>query len=61
MEGIFYLTDDQNKAVAVQIDLQKYGQWWENVVDTLLVETRKEEESVSWEDAIKTLDLDAEI
>jgi hypothetical protein len=55
MEGIFYLTDDQNKAVAVQIDLQKYGQWWENVVDTLLVETRKEEESVSWDEAIKTL------
>ena len=57
MDGIFYLTDDQNKAVAVQIDLQKYGQWWENVVDTLLVETRKEEETVDWNDALTDLGL----
>ena len=57
MDGIFYLTDDQNKAVAVQIDLQKYGQWWENVVDTLLVETRKDEETVDWNDALTDLGL----
>lgn len=61
MEGIFYLTNDQNKAVAVQIDLEKYGQWWENVVDTLLVETRQKEESVSWDEALKNLNLEAEL
>ena len=29
MEGIKYVTDDKNRKVAVQIDLNQYGQLWE--------------------------------
>lgn len=31
MEGIQFVTDDKGEKVAVQIDLRKYGDLWEDV------------------------------
>jgi hypothetical protein len=55
MEGIRYVTDDQNRRVAVQIDLEKYGEIWEDIEDILIAEARKHEENISWEDVKKQL------
>ena len=43
MEGILYLTDDQNKKKYVQIDLDKYGEIWEDFYDDLKAKMIKDE------------------
>ncbi len=55
MDGISYLTDEENNKVAVMIDLQKHGDLWEDFYDLLIAEERKSEESISWEEAEKEL------
>ncbi len=55
MEGIHFLTDDDNRKIAVQIDLRKYGELWEDFYDTLIAEMRKDEEKISWEEAKEIL------
>lgn len=55
MEGINYVTDDENNKVAVQIDLKKYGMLWEDFYDSLIADLRKDEEKIPLEDIIKTL------
>ena len=44
MEGIHYVTDDQNRKIAVQIDLKKYKEQWEDFYDSIIAESRKDEE-----------------
>jgi hypothetical protein len=55
MKGIKYVTDDKNRKVAVQIDLKKYGDLWEDFYDNLIAEVRKDEEKIPLEDVIKDL------
>ena len=55
MEGINYVTDDKNERVAVQIDLQKHGELWEDFYDSLIAEMRKDEEKIPLEDVIRDL------
>jgi hypothetical protein len=55
MEGINYVTDDKNEKVAVQIDLRKYGELWEDFYDSLVAELRKGEEKIPLEDVIRDL------
>ncbi len=55
MEGINYVTDDNNKKIAVQIDLTKHGELWEDVQDILVAESRRDEETVPWEQVKKDL------
>jgi hypothetical protein len=55
MEGIRYLVNEEQKPVAVQIDLEKYGELWEDFYDVLLAHTRKDEESIPLEDLIEKL------
>ena len=50
MEGIRYITDENNNRIAVQIDLNKYGEYWEDFYDGLLAELAKDEESISVEE-----------
>jgi len=55
MEGIRYLVDEAQKPLAVQIDLEKYGELWEDFYDVLVAYARKEEESIPLEELIKGL------
>ncbi len=55
MEGILYVTDQNNKKRFVQIDLEKYGEIWEDFYDSLLAEMSKGEESISLEQLGKEL------
>ena len=43
MEGIQFVTDDKGERVAVQIDLRKYGDLWEDVYDSLTARKRAKE------------------
>ncbi len=51
MKGVYFITDDNNKKIAVQIDLkilERYEQEIEDLLDVIIVESRKQEESVGW-------------
>jgi hypothetical protein len=61
MKGIHYVTNAENKKIAVQIDLKKYGQLWEDFYDTIIVEDRKDEESIPWEDIKQELRKDGKL
>jgi PHD/YefM family antitoxin component YafN of YafNO toxin-antitoxin module len=43
VEGIRFVTDDKGRKVAVQIDLSKYGELWEDIYDSLLAHERANE------------------
>lgn len=47
MKGISYVTDGQNKKVAVQIELkvlEKYDEQMEDLIDGIIAESRKDEQ-----------------
>jgi hypothetical protein len=46
MEGIHFVTNDRGKKVAVQIDLERYGDLWEDIHDQLVADSRANEKSV---------------
>ncbi len=41
MQGIKYVTDEKGNRVAVQIDLKKHGQIWEDFFDVLTAKRRR--------------------
>ena len=43
MEGIQFVTNDKGQKVAVVIDLQKYGDIWEDFYDSLTARLRANE------------------
>jgi hypothetical protein len=43
MEGIEYVTDEKGEKVAVQINLKKFGEVWEDFYDNLLAGRRAKE------------------
>lgn len=58
MKGVNYITDKNHKMKAVVIDiktLEKYEEQIEDLLDVIIVESRKEEASIPFEDAIKIL------
>ena len=55
MEGIHYVTDSNNRRVAVQIDLVKHGEIWEDFYDGLMAELSKDEASIPLEELGKQL------
>jgi len=50
MQGIQFVTNDKGERVAVQIDLRKYGDLWEDIFDSLTARKRAKEprESLAW-------------
>jgi len=43
MQGIQFVTDDKGQKVAVQINLKKFGDLWEDFYDDLLARQRAKE------------------
>ena len=43
MQGIKYVTDEKGNRIAVQIDLKKYGEIWEDFFDVLTAKRRQNE------------------
>ena len=49
MKGIHFVTDDKGHRVAVQIDLGKYGDLWEDFYDALTLDARRDEPTEPFE------------
>lgn len=43
MQGISYVTNEEGRRVAVQIDLKKFGELWEEFYDVLTAKKRRGE------------------
>jgi hypothetical protein len=50
MKGIQFVVDDTGKKKAVLIDLEEWGELWEDIYDVLISQSRKDEPTVSWEE-----------
>jgi hypothetical protein len=50
MRGIQFVTDDQGKRMAVQLDLNEWGELWEDIYDNIVSDSRKGEPTVSLEE-----------
>jgi hypothetical protein len=46
MEGIHFVTNEKGEKIAVQIDLERYGELWEDFYDQLVAEERKDEKRI---------------
>ena len=55
MRGLNYITDEKGNRIAVQLDLKKHKKLWEDVYDAMLVDERKKELRMDWEEAKKKL------
>lgn len=55
MEGIQFVTNASGEKTAVLIDLQMYGELWEDFYDSILAQQRKDEPRESLEDVRKAL------
>ncbi|MEO9257765.1 MAG: hypothetical protein ABI207_05245 [Crocinitomicaceae bacterium] len=64
MKGIRFLTNDQNKRIAVQIDLdhlEKFQGEVEDILDAIISESRKDDEEVSWKSVKNRLKSEGKI
>lgn len=50
MTGIHYVTDEEGRKVAVQIDLRVHAELWEEIEDVLVSKSRRNEESIPLEE-----------
>ncbi|MCK4315560.1 MAG: hypothetical protein KAX24_07295 [Anaerolineae bacterium] len=50
MEGVQFVVDATGKKTAVIINLEKWGELWEDVYDILVSESRRGEPTVPWEE-----------
>jgi len=48
MKGVQFVVDDSGKKKAVLIDLEEWGELWEDFYDALVSESRKNEPTVPW-------------
>lgn len=55
LEGIQFVTDASGKRTAVILDLDRYGEVWEDIYDILVAREREEEPRESLEDVRKVL------
>ena len=55
MEGSHFVTDEKGQKIAVQIDLGRYGELWEDFYDALTIEQRREDDRIPLADVKKRL------
>ena len=51
MTGIQFVTDEKGRKVAVQIDLKKHRELWEDIEDVLVSRSRRHEKRIPLEKA----------
>jgi len=50
MKGIQFVIDETGKKKGVLIDVEEWGELWEDFYDILVAESRKHEDSIPWEE-----------
>lgn len=58
MQGINFVVDEKGDKKAVLIDLEKWGELWENFYDVLISHERENEDEISWEDLQQELEIE---
>jgi len=58
MEGLSYIVDEKGRKRAVVVDLDRYGELWEDIYDAMIAEARAGEDRLSW-DAVRTVKTNA--
>ena len=58
IEGVQFLVDESGEKKAVQIDLSKWGDLWEDLYDAMLIRSRSQEKAIPWEDVRQDLGED---
>ena len=48
-EGFQFLFEERGKVKSVLIDLDVYPELWEDINDTIIIESRKGEPTIPWE------------
>lgn len=48
MTGVKFVVDDKGRRTAVQLDLDKWGELWEDLYDSLIAASRATESRTSW-------------
>ena len=49
LKGVQYIVDGSGKRTAVVIDLDEWGEVWEDLYDVLVSEARQSEPTIAWE------------
>ena len=49
VKGVQFVTDSDGRKVAVLLDLEEWGELWEDIYDGMLAQERADEPSESWE------------
>lgn len=57
-EGFQFLIDDQGQKIAVLLDFEQHGSLWEDVYDSLIIESRKDEPRIPFEEVKRQLNDD---
>jgi hypothetical protein len=50
MKGFRFVIDDSEKKKAVIIDLEEWGEFWEDIYDVMVARSRKDEPLCQWEE-----------
>jgi hypothetical protein len=58
MKGVRFVTDDQGNRVAVMLDLEQWGELWEDIYDNMLANARVSEPRTSLAELESQLSLD---
>ena len=56
MKGVQFVVDDSGQKKAVLIDLDEWGELWEDFYDVLTSESRKNEPTVPWSELKAEID-----
>ena len=61
MTGIRYITNEKGKKTDLIISLEEHGQIVEDLLDALLVEERKNEETMSFDEFVASLKAEGKL
>ncbi len=50
MKGIQFVVDVTGKKKAVLIDLEEWGELWDDIYDVMVSQTRKDEPTIPWDE-----------
>lgn len=53
--GFQFLIDAQDEKIAVLLDFEQHGELWEDIYDSLIIESRKDETRIPWEEVKREL------
>ena len=60
MKGVQFVINDAGKKTAAIIDLEEWGELWEDISDLLISESRKKEPTIPWDQLKKEMEKESQ-